>query len=119
MFRYGGFHILNYCYYYKYIIIAKYLILPDSLFKICEKPSKFSESVRVVKDYAGKRFFANFRKYLRENETFRETAFSCPFNIIKFTYSFVRCMLAAPGSLLLKTGSVHFTNVIQTFPTHF
>ena len=28
----------------------KYLFLPDCSFKICEKPSKFSKSVRVVID---------------------------------------------------------------------
>ena len=84
----------------------------------------------MVKDYADTRFFANFRAYLRENETFRETVFACLHGaqveffdkkcrksrdtvpLIKLNsltvYVVMYAMLAAPGSLLLKTGSVHF-----------
>ena len=44
--RYGCFILFNYCYW-----VCKHtqvLFLPDCSFKICKKPSKFSESIRVV-----------------------------------------------------------------------
>ena len=47
----------------------KYILLPDCSFKICEKPSKFSKSVRVVwrsQQLSRHRFFANIFVIMKE-----------------------------------------------------
>ena len=46
-FRYVGFHIFK-----LFILYHPSTFLPDCSLKICEKPSKISESVRLVNDFA-------------------------------------------------------------------